>query len=83
NAWDEYHGPLVRAHAESHKSWVETQKRQYRRRTELIELIRKKAAREERTIDSLLDSVDYKGMSINAVKELLKAESIKAAATKG
>ncbi|KFH69369.1 hypothetical protein MVEG_04182 [Podila verticillata NRRL 6337] len=83
NAWDEYHGPLARAYADSHKSWVETQKRQYRRRTELIELIRKKATREARTIDSLLDSMDYKGMSINAVKELLKAESVKAASTKG
>lgn len=62
---------------------METQKRQYRRRTELIELIRKKVTREARTIDSLLDSMDYKGMSVNAVKELLKAESVKAASTKG
>ncbi|KAH7030280.1 hypothetical protein BKA57DRAFT_226050 [Linnemannia elongata] len=81
NAWDEYHGPLARAYTESHKSWGENQKRQYRRRTELIEQIRKKAAKEAKPIDSILDCEDYKGMSINAVKELLKAESSKAAVT--
>ena len=74
DAWQEYHGPLARAYADSHKSWGENQKRQYRRRTELIELIKKKAEREAQTIDSILACKDYTGMSINAVKELLKAE---------
>lgn len=81
NAWDEYHGPLARAYADSHKTWGENQKRQYRRRTELIELIRKKAASEAKTIDSILACKDYTGMSVNAVKELLKTESSKTAVT--
>jgi len=59
----------------------ENQKRQYRRRAELIELIREKAASKDKTIDSILACKDYTGMSINAVRELLKAESDKAAAT--
>ncbi|KAG0331148.1 hypothetical protein BG005_005886, partial [Podila minutissima] len=82
NAWEEYHGPVVCAHAESHKTWSESHKKQYNCRTKLIESIKAKALRDVRTIDSILDSKDYTGMSINAVKELLMAEYSEAAMTK-
>ncbi|KAG0257631.1 hypothetical protein DFQ27_005021 [Actinomortierella ambigua] len=78
NAWEEFHGPVTRSYAESYKTWSESEKKQYRRRKQLIELIKKKALEEVRTIDSILDVNDYRGMSLNAVRELLKSEGSKA-----
>ncbi|KAG0345620.1 hypothetical protein BG004_003464 [Podila humilis] len=72
--WNEYHGPLARAYADSYKTWAANQRKQYRPRVELIELIRKKATREGRSIDSILDSVEYEKMGLNRAKKLLKTD---------
>jgi len=80
-AYDEYYGPVTRAHAESFSRWSENRKRQWRRRREFITLIEQKAKREGCTVDSILDATEYNRLTVNAVKELIKADSLKPMAT--